>query len=89
MANCCTLYFLSTLSCQLAECLSENELAALSADLSTLGSMLATILAHRELCQPQGSAEFPVTTSSPGSSKTDNSAKPADSAKTAQQITIV
>lgn len=48
MNNCKNLYLLSTISCQLAECLSEEELAALSADLVVLGDMLANILARNE-----------------------------------------
>ena len=47
MIRCKNLYLLSTLSCQLAECLSEDELAALSADLVVLSDMLANILAHQ------------------------------------------
>ena len=47
MVHCKNLYLLSTISCQLAECLSEDELAALSADLVVLGDMLANILAHQ------------------------------------------
>lgn len=49
MNNCQNLFFLSTLACRLAECLSENELAVLSADLVTLADMLANVLA-RQAC---------------------------------------
>lgn len=45
MKNCSNLYFLSTLACQLSECLDEDELSILSANLSTLGDMLESILA--------------------------------------------
>lgn len=48
--NCSNLYFLSTLACQLAECLSEDAVAMLSADLVVLSDMLANILAHRTDC---------------------------------------
>lgn len=51
MKNCCNLYLLSTLACQLAECLSKEELATLSADLVVLGDMLANLLAHEALCE--------------------------------------
>ncbi|MGN0244579.1 MAG: DUF6774 domain-containing protein [Lachnospiraceae bacterium] len=48
--NCQNLFYLSTIACRLSECLSEEELAALSADLVTLSDMLANILAHQDLC---------------------------------------
>jgi hypothetical protein len=44
MNSCTNLYFLSTLACQLAQCLDETELEILSADLTTLADMLASIL---------------------------------------------
>ena len=50
MNNCTNLYFLSTLACRLAECMSEEELGILSADLVTLGDLLATILARKTAC---------------------------------------
>lgn len=50
MNTCSNLIFLSTIACQLADCLSEEELAVLSADLVALGDMLANILARRALC---------------------------------------
>lgn len=49
--DCSNLYILSTIACQLAECLDEKELAALSADLVVLSDMLANILAHQEACE--------------------------------------
>lgn len=51
MANCQNLYVLSTIACKLADCMSEEELAALSADLVLLGDMLADILAKDVLCK--------------------------------------
>ena len=53
MKNCCNLYLLSTIACQLAECMSAEELAALSADLVVLGDMLANLLAKDVLCEAQ------------------------------------
>ena len=50
MENCSNLFFLSTIACKLSECLSEKELAVLSADLVTLSDMIANILAHQDLC---------------------------------------
>ena len=51
MKNCCNLYLLSTIACQLAECMSAEELAALSTDLVLLGDMLANILAREAVCE--------------------------------------
>ena len=55
MKNCSNLYFLSTLACKIADCLSEEELAALSADLVVLGDMLVTIIAKESLCKKTSS----------------------------------
>lgn len=46
MSDCNNLYLLSTIACQLANCMSEEELVALSADLVVLGDMLANIIAQ-------------------------------------------
>ena len=48
--NCQNLYFLSTVACQLAECLNEEEMEILSADLTALGYMIESLLAHRSVC---------------------------------------
>ena len=45
--NCKNLYFLSSIACQLAECLNERELETLSADLTALGYMIESLLAHQ------------------------------------------
>ena len=49
--NCSNLLFLSTIACQLSECLSEDEITILSADLMTLADMLASILARKSVCE--------------------------------------
>lgn len=49
MNSCSNLLYLSAIACQLSECMSEKEIAALSADLVVLSDMLANILAHQEL----------------------------------------
>ncbi len=51
MKNCSNLFFLSTIACNLAECLSEAELAKLSADLVVLSDMLANIITQEALCK--------------------------------------
>lgn len=48
--NCLDLYLLSAIACGLSECLDENELEILAADLSALGDLLESILARRSAC---------------------------------------
>lgn len=50
MNNCSNLFFLSTIACQLSECLSEDELNALAADLVVLGDMLVNLVSHQQAC---------------------------------------
>ena len=49
--NCNNLYILSTIACQLANCMSEEELIACSADLVVLGDMIANIIAQNNRCK--------------------------------------
>ena len=58
MNKCCNLYFLSTVACELSKCLSESELAVLSADLVVLGDMLANIIAKEALCNEKKATTF-------------------------------
>ena len=51
MSDCNNLYLVSTIACQLANCMSEEELAALSANLVVLGDMLASIIAQNNRCK--------------------------------------
>lgn len=51
MNNCSDLYFLSTIACKLSECLSEEDLEILAADLKALGEMLEMILARQAKCR--------------------------------------
>ena len=48
--NCSNLYLLSTISCQLAEYLTKEELAILASNLKALGEMLEVILSYQENC---------------------------------------
>ena len=50
MNNCSNLYFLSTIASKLSNCLSEEELSILSADLVVLGDMLANIITRDTVC---------------------------------------
>ena len=52
MNSCSNRFYLSSFACKLSECLSEKELASLSADLVVLSDMLANIIAHQALCSP-------------------------------------
>ena len=58
MKNCSNLFYLSTIACKLSECMSEKELAALSADLVVLSDMLANILARQDLCTSQATEDI-------------------------------
>ena len=51
MNNCSNLVFLSTIACQLSECLSDDELTILSTDLVVLSDMLASIVARKNICE--------------------------------------
>lgn len=51
MNSCSNLYFLSTVACQLSECLSEEQLSVLAADLVVLSDMIANIVARNTLCK--------------------------------------
>lgn len=53
MKNCSNLYILSTIACNLAECLTEDELPLLATDLTALGDMLQTIIIRKTLCDEQ------------------------------------
>lgn len=50
-SNCQHLYILSSIACQLAEYLDEKDLERLSADLTALGYMLESLLAHQSACE--------------------------------------
>lgn len=51
MTNCSNLYFLSTLACQLADCMSEDELSILAAQLTALGDMIEVVIAQQAACE--------------------------------------
>ena len=53
MKDCSNLYFLSTIACQLADCLPDDELAVLAADLVVLSDMLANMIARKAACHPE------------------------------------
>lgn len=51
MNNCTDLYFLSTVACQISECLSKDDLELLAADLKVLGEMLEAISVQQSACK--------------------------------------
>ena len=51
MYHCKNLYYLSSIACMLQECLDENDLEILSADLRTLGEMLESVSVRRQHCR--------------------------------------
>ena len=53
MKNFSNLYSLSTLACQLADCMSDDEIAILAADLVVLSDMLANIAARNAVCEKE------------------------------------
>lgn len=53
MQNCSNLYLLSSLACQIAGCLSDDELTILAADLVVLSDMLANIAAKNAVCETE------------------------------------
>lgn len=53
MKNCSDLYYLSTIACQLADCLSQDELSILATQLTALGDMLEVIIARQAACKKE------------------------------------
>ena len=51
MNGCTDLYVLSTLACKLAECLTDDELAVLAINLTTLGDLLQVLATKRAICK--------------------------------------
>ena len=51
MNHCSDLYFLSTVACQLSECLSKSELELLAVNLRALGEMLEVISVQSTICE--------------------------------------
>lgn len=58
MNSCTNLYFLSTIACQLSQCLTEDDLSLLSADLVVLSDMLASINVRQAVCQEEQPASL-------------------------------
>lgn len=51
MNGCSNLFVLSSIACQLSECLSEEELTVFAADILALSDMISSILARRSACK--------------------------------------
>ena len=57
MNGCMDLYLLSTIACDLAKCLTEDELTLLAVNLTTLGDMLAVLATKQAICSKQDSSD--------------------------------
>ena len=55
MNHCSDLYLLSTIACELAKCLTEDELTLLAVNLTTLGDLLAVIATKQAICTIESS----------------------------------
>lgn len=53
MNGCTDLYVLSTVACKLAECLTEEELSIVAANLTALGDMLQVIINKQAVCKKE------------------------------------
>ena len=51
MKKCCNLYLLSTIACELVECLSPEDASMLSSDLVVLSDMIANLLTRETICE--------------------------------------
>lgn len=51
MENCTDLFVLSSIACKISECLTDDELAILSINLTTLADMLQATLTKRAICE--------------------------------------
>ncbi|WP_408643065.1 DUF6774 domain-containing protein [Lacrimispora aerotolerans] len=50
MNNCCDVLFISSLACQIADCLNDDELSILAADTLLLSDSLNAIAVRRSIC---------------------------------------
>ena len=53
MKCCADLYFLSTIACKISDCLTEDELAVLAIELTTLGDMLSVLATKQSVCNKE------------------------------------
>lgn len=53
MKKCVDLYWLSTIACKIADCLTEDELAVLAIELTALGDLLAVIATKQAICNKE------------------------------------
>ena len=62
MGYCCDLLFITTLACQIADCLNENELTILAADIDVLSDSLSAIAVRRSICNTSTDNTIPLNT---------------------------
>lgn len=53
MRKCVDLYWLSTIACKIAECVTEDELAVLAIEFTALGDLLAVIATKQAVCKKE------------------------------------
>lgn len=58
MNPCCNVIFLATLACQIAECMTDDEITLLAADLVVLSDLLNDIVVRREICGKREETEI-------------------------------
>ena len=49
-SHCANLFYLSALACKISECLTDDELSVLAADLTVLADMLSSVSARQSVC---------------------------------------
>ncbi len=57
MNPCTNAFYITSLACNLFQCLSEDEAAVLAADLVQLGDTLAAMQARADLCNDRNSTD--------------------------------
>lgn len=63
MSYCCDLLFITTLACQIADCLNDNELSILAADTELLSDSLSAIAVRRSISNTCTNNNIPLNTS--------------------------
>ena len=63
MGYCCDLLFITTLACQIADCLNDNELSILAADIDLLSDSLSAIAVRRSISNTCTNNDISLNTS--------------------------
>lgn len=65
MSYCCNVLFISSLACQIADCLNDDELSILAADTLLLSDSLNAIAVRRSICNSNANDKTPSNTECP------------------------